>query len=280
VIRPARSRLLPFADILLPAAEPAFHRQQALVAAAAGVPAAAAGDGRAPHRQPAAAQYLAHAPAGLRADLTATQEYSLSQTTYDLVGNLQEPLLIRGYISERTHPLLAPLTPRIADMLREYEIAGRGMITAEVVDPITDPELENEANQLYGIQPRPYQIADRYESTVINSYFNILLQYGDQTVVLGFDDLVQTTTSPDGSVDVQLSNLEYDLTRGIKRVLYGFQSIDAVLAALDEPVELTLFITPESLPEWMSSAEETITAVARAIEADAGGKFQLHRCQP
>jgi ABC-2 type transport system permease protein len=217
---------------------------------------------------------------GLRADLTATQEYSLSQTTYDLVGNLQEPLLIRGYISERTHPLLAPLTPRIEDMLREYEIAGRGMITAEVVDPITDPELENEANQLYGIQPRPYQIADRYESTVINSYFNILLQYGDQTIVLGFDDLVQTTSSPDGSVDVQLRNLEYDLTRGIKRVLFGFQSVDAVLAALDEPVELTLFITPESLPEWMSGAEETITAVAQEIEADAGGKFQFTVVNP
>jgi ABC-2 type transport system permease protein len=62
----------------------------------------------------------------LRADLTAEREYSLSQVTRDLVADLQEPLLIRGYISERTHPLLAPLVPTIRDMLREYEIASNG----------------------------------------------------------------------------------------------------------------------------------------------------------
>src|SRR5512147_265345 len=33
---------------------------------------------------------------GLRADLTAQREYSLSPASRDLVGNLQEPLLIRG----------------------------------------------------------------------------------------------------------------------------------------------------------------------------------------
>ncbi|MGD8794095.1 MAG: Gldg family protein, partial [Anaerolineae bacterium] len=94
---------------------------------------------------------------GLRADLTADNEYSLSPVTKDLIRNLQEPLLIRGYISERTHPLLAPLVPTIRDMLREYEIASGGQIEAEVVDPREDEELEAEANQVYGIRPNPFR---------------------------------------------------------------------------------------------------------------------------
>ena len=53
---------------------------------------------------------------------------------------MQEPLLIRGYFSEQSHPLLAPLVPRIKDTLREYELASNGRLQLEFVDPLTDPE--------------------------------------------------------------------------------------------------------------------------------------------
>ena len=56
------------------------------------------------------------------------------ETTRDLLRNLEEPLLIRGYFSERTHPLLAPLVPNVRDMLREYEIASGGKIEVEIID--------------------------------------------------------------------------------------------------------------------------------------------------
>ncbi|MFQ5398340.1 MAG: Gldg family protein [Anaerolineae bacterium] len=209
---------------------------------------------------------------GLRLDLTAQKEYSLSQTTKDLFDSLQEPLLIRAYISENTHPLLAPLVPQIRDMLREYEAASGGRVTAEVVDPTTDPEIESEANQTYGIKPTPFQVAGRYEASVINAYFDILVRYGDQTTTLNFQDLIQVdATTKD--VQVRLRNLEYDLTSSIKKVVFGFQSVDAMLAALDEPVKLTLYITPDTLPEPLQGLEETISNVAQEIEAGADGKF-------
>ncbi|MDP7545261.1 MAG: Gldg family protein, partial [Anaerolineales bacterium] len=99
---------------------------------------------------------------GVRIDLTAQREYSLSQTTRDLLGNVQEPLLIRGYFSDKTHPLLAPLVPRIRDMLQEYRLVSNGNLVIEIVDPLQDPEKEAEANQTYGIRPTPLQAADRY----------------------------------------------------------------------------------------------------------------------
>ena len=217
---------------------------------------------------------------GLRADLTADQEYSLSPVTKDLIRNLQEPLLIRGYFSERTHPLLAPLVPTIRDMLREYEIASRGKVQVEIVDPRDDEELEAEANQIYGIQPSPFRVSDRYEASVINSYFDILVRYGDQHEVLGFGDLIEVESRPSGTPDVRLRNLEYDLTRSIKKVVYGFQSLDAVFASIEEPIQLTAFITVDSLPEELQEVPQTIEKVAQEFEAESGGKFRYEIIDP
>ena len=70
-----------------------------------------------------------------RADLTEGRDYSISQATRDIISRLQEPLLIRGYFSARTHPLLAPLVPRIRDTIREIESISDGRVRAEFVDP-------------------------------------------------------------------------------------------------------------------------------------------------
>jgi ABC-2 type transport system permease protein len=217
---------------------------------------------------------------GLRVDLTQQKEYTLSQTTKDLLANLQEPLLIRGYISERSHPLLNPLRPSVDDLLREYEVAGGGKVTAEVVDPASDPELEAEAAQNYNIRPVPFQVADRYQNAILNSYFDILVRYGDQNVVLSFRDLIEIEPRRDGTIDVRLRNLEYDLTSAIKKTVYGFQSVESVLAAINEPVQFTLFVTPDLLPAALQEAPATIEKVGQEIADKSNGKFQFKVVNP
>lgn len=217
---------------------------------------------------------------GLRVDTTEFGEYTLSTTTRELLGNLQEPLQIRAYISQKTHPLLAPLAPRIADMLQEYAIAGRGLVNADVVDPTGDADLENEANQTYGIQPTPFQVSGRYEASVISSYFDILVRYGDQHVVLGFNDLIDVKPNRDGTIDVNLRNLEYDLTRAVKKVVFGFQSIDTLLATLSEPISLKLVVTQQTLPADLAAVPETIEKVADDFQAKAGEKFSYEVIDP
>jgi len=216
---------------------------------------------------------------GLRADLTAQGEYSLSPTTRDLIRNLPEPLLMRGYFSEKTHPLLAPLVPTIRDMMREYEIASGGKVNVEIVDPRNNEELEAEANQVYGISPIPFRIAGRYESSVISSYFDILIRYGDQSTTLGFQDLIEVQ-SAGGEIDVGLRNLEYDLTRSIKKVVYGFQSLDAVFASMEEPIKLTTFVTQQTLPQSLAEVPQLIQKVAQDVQAESGGKFSFEMMDP
>jgi ABC-2 type transport system permease protein len=214
-----------------------------------------------------------------RVDMTENNEYSLSPATEDLLNGLQEPLLIRGYFSEKTHPLLAPLVPRIRDMLEEYKIASNGKVVVEIIDPLQDPDKETEANQTYGIQPTALQAADRYGASVVNAYFDILIRYGDQSEVLGFQDLIEIQPYRN-DVDVRLRNLEYDLTRAIKKSVYGFQSLDTVLAAMEEPVSLTLLVTPDTLPDWLVDVPDTVEKVAGEIAANANGKFTFQVVNP
>jgi ABC-2 type transport system permease protein len=217
---------------------------------------------------------------GLRLDLTSQREYSLSGTTKDLLAGLGEPLTLRAYVSERTHPLLAPLQPQLEDLLREYEIAGRGRVTAEVIDPTSDADKETEANQTYGIQATPFQVADRYEASVINAYFDVLVRYGDQSDVLNFQELIEVEAQRDGTVDVHFRNLEYDLTSAIKKAVYGFQSVDTLLASLTAPVKLTLYATSASLPESLADVPETVRTVAEDMAAKSGGKFTFEVVDP
>ncbi len=212
---------------------------------------------------------------GIRVDLTEGNEYSLSDATRDILSAAREPLLIRGYFSEKTHPMLAPLVPRIRDMLREYEVASDGNVIVEIVDPMQDPDKEAEANQTYGIRPTPLQAADRYGASVVNAYFDILIRYGDQHMVLNFQELIEVEGNRAGQVDVRFRNLEYDLTRSIKKVIYGFQSVESLLASLDESARLTLYVTPNTLPDGLSGAIDAVRTVAGDLESISPGKFEF-----
>jgi ABC-2 type transport system permease protein len=222
---------------------------------------------------------LASDVSAARLDLTADGLYTLSDVTRDTLQDLQEPLLIRGYFSEENHPLLEPLIPVIRDTLEEYRIASNGNLDVEFIDPIDDPELEAEANQTYGIRPTPLQVVDRAGSSLLNIYFDILIRYGDQTEVITFGELIEVDQFGD-EIEVRLRNLEYDLTSRIRRVVSGFQSIDAVLAALEEPARLTFYVTPGTLPEDLAEVPATIDSVANEIASISGGNFVFETVDP
>ena len=213
------------------------------------------------------------APASFaRLDLTQFREYSLSDVTANLLASLQEPLLVRGYFSEDSHPALAPLVPRIKDTLREYELLSRGKLQLEFIDPLTNPELEREATQIYGIRPTPLQVNERGGVSLVNVYFDVLFAYGDQVAMLNFADLIEISNT---SGDVRLRNLEYDLTSAIQRVVFGFQSLEAALASLDQPARLTLYYSSATLPPMMQDVSQTMQGVSAELAADNPDKLAL-----
>ena len=222
------------------------------------------------------------APLGtLRTDLTSGRLYSISPSTRSYLSRLQEPLLIRGYFSAQTHPLLAPLQPQLRDLLREYEVASQGKVKVEFVDPQEKPELEQEAGEKYGIRPVPFQTASRYQAAVTNSYFDILIKYGDEFVTLGFQDLIEVKSEGDTKLEVELRNPEHDITRAIKKVLYSYQSGGNLFSGINTPVVFHGYISPAAiLPQPLIELRNNLEVVLADLKQQGGNKFSFSFADP
>jgi len=217
----------------------------------------------------------------LRIDMTRGQIYSLSQASHDYLQRLQEPMLLRGYFSAKTHPLLSPLVPQIKDLLKEYQVAGKGKVRVEFVDPVQDPEMEQEANKKFGIKPVPLQVTDKYQAALVNSYFNVLVQYGDQHEVLGFRDLIEVKATSETDIDVQLRNPEYDITRSIKKALFAYQSGGNIFTQINNPVTVSAYISAEQrLPAILQQLKKDVSALLQEMHDKSAGKLTLKFVEP
>lgn len=216
-----------------------------------------------------------------RLDLTAGHIYSISPVTRQYLSRLKEPLLIRGYFSARTHSKLAPLVPRLEDIMKEYEVAGGGRVKVEIVDPIENPELEKEAGEKYGIKPRAFQTFSKYQTSVANSYFDILVKYGDQYETLAFDDLIEVKLRGEQNLDVDLRNPEYDITTAIKKVLTSYQSSGNVFLNINKPVVFKGYVSADkNLPEPLIKLKEELLAVVADLKAKSSGKLSVEIIDP
>ena len=252
----------------------------------------AAGKGRPHHRhwQALSALLIANALGAnlwlgqvdvLRVDTTEGNQYSVSDATRGYLDQLQEPLLLRAYFSAKTHPLLSPLVPQLRDLMREYEVASRGKVRVEIVDPITNPELEKEANQKFGIEPVPFQVADRYQSSIVSSYFDVLVQYGDEHEVLSFQDLIEVKADSESNFDVRLRNPEHDLTQAIKKVLHSYQAGGNLFDTVKGELVFRAYISAnELLPEPLVTFRKDMISVLDELKKESGGAFKVETIDP
>lgn len=217
----------------------------------------------------------------LRIDLTKDNRYSISSATKNIISNLEEPLLIRGYFSKRTHPLLSPLIPQLKDLIKEYKIVGDGKIDIEFIDPKDSPEAEKLANSKYGIKPIPFQVGDKYEASLVNSYFDILIEYGDKYEVLNFQDLIEVKVNDETHIDVLLKNPEYDITRSIKKVLYEFKDISTLLSELNGNINFKAYISHDALlPKALSVLKGDLRDILNELKNQSNGKFNFEFITP
>ncbi len=217
------------------------------------------------------------APIGwARADITEGKLYSISDATRHQLEQLREPLLIRGYFSAKTHPLLAPLVPRIKDLLEEYAVAAGGQARVEFIDPTRDPAAEEEAASHYGIRPVPFQTADRYQAAVVNSYFDLVIAYGDQFETLGYQDLIEVKAKGERDLDVLLKNPEYAITRAIRKVTSAYQAGGNPFETLQQPVTFKGYISPdERLPEQLRDLRGDLDSLLDELSKQADGKLKV-----
>ncbi len=218
---------------------------------------------------------------GARADLTQGKIYSLSPATQQYLQSLQEPLLIRAYFSDKTHPLLEPLVPPLQDLLKEYQVAGKQNLRVEFINPHGDQAVEAEAAEKYGIRPVPFRMASRYQAGVVNAYFNLLIAYGDQYQTLGYQDLIEVKAEGEGDLEVRLKNPEYAITRAIRKVAQAYQAGGNAFANLHHPVTFHAYVSPaEQLPAALADLRKELEAVLQTMQKQAGDKLTVSFADP
>ncbi len=218
----------------------------------------------------------------LRVDLTERGDYTLSEVTKDTLRDLDEPLVITGYFSERTHKYLAPLIPQLEDFLEEYAVHGNGKVTVEFEDPLQDKALEQEINEQYGIKSVAFPVEDQNEQAIVNAYFDVLVKYGDKYEVLSYDDLIEINQGQDG-IEVKLRNPEYDVTRTIRKVTQEFLSLEAILAKIDPSkggAKLTLYVSEKTVPKDFTEMPKKLRKVAGDLVAASGGRLTFQEVDP
>ncbi|HSD90664.1 MAG TPA: Gldg family protein [Kofleriaceae bacterium] len=215
-----------------------------------------------------------------RIDLTTDGTYSLSSSTEKILAGLDERLLIRGYFSDKTHPQLAPLIPQIKDQLDEYQVVGGDKVKVEIIDPSESDDAKREAKERFGIDPTPLRFATQTENSVVNSYFTIAIEYGNQHAVIGLDQLIQVRALDVGQVEITLKNLEYQLTKTIKKTVAEFSSIDTLFASAADKVKMTIYLTPKTLPENWKEAPAKIQKLVDTLTKRAGGKLDYKQVEP
>lgn len=98
-----------------------------------------------------------------RIDLTQQRLYSLSQGTKQLLGEIQEPVRFRFFMSSgltKEAPQLAAFAQRLRSMLDSYVAGSNGKIIIETIDPKPYSEEEDRA-VAFGVSPIRSQSGDR-----------------------------------------------------------------------------------------------------------------------
>ncbi len=216
-----------------------------------------------------------------RVDLTQGNIYTLSPATHTELAGLAEPLLLEGFFSSKTQPLLAPLVPQLKSLLREYGIAGGRHVEVKFVDPQKQPQVARNIAQRYGIKPVPFRNRSRYEASVVNAYFDVLVKYGDQYKVLPFRKLIGIQQGVNGHLQVDLKAPEYAITSAIKSVVGQYQTSGNIFASLSAPVTLHGYISSDDvLPKPLVKLRHDLAKTLAGMRKKSNGKFQVDIVDP
>jgi ABC-type uncharacterized transport system involved in gliding motility auxiliary subunit len=190
-----------------------------------------------------------------RVDLTENRLFTLSDGTRNILADLNEPITIRLYLSERlarTLPAINSYATRVKGLLGEYERASGGMIEVRIIDPEPFSEEEDRAVG-YGLSGVP-------------------LEGGQEKLYMG---LVGTNSVDDEDIIPFLSTsresfIEYDITR----MVYNLSSPELPVVGLLSSLPLKGAGPHAALrgmagPEWMVMEQVDKLFEVEVIETDA-----------
>jgi len=139
----------------------------------------------------------------LRMDITKNHKYTLSESSKNVVGNLEKPLYIRMYFSQDLPSYMVVLNRDVRDIISDYSSYSHGKIIIESKNPLQDKKTEKRVIKM-GIPKVQLNVFEGEEASIRTAFLGIEIEYNGKNEIL---PVVQSTYS-----------LEYDLTSKIKKL--------------------------------------------------------------
>ncbi len=138
----------------------------------------------------------------LRADLTESKQYAISDSTKKMLRNLDDLVNVRIYFSKQLPPDLMRIESYVRDILGEYDAYAKGNLNIEYLDP-GKSSVAQEA-QSYGIPQIQMNVYTKDKFEIQNGYLGLTILYEDKFETIPIVENVL--------------NLEYDLSSAILKV--------------------------------------------------------------
>jgi len=207
----------------------------------------------------------------LRFDWTEDRIYTLSESTLSVLNQLEEPVLIRAYVTSGLPQPYGRLNRFLEDILLSYHDAGAGNVGFEVVNPADDL---NVAASLAAMKIPKVQVQtiEDDQAQVKQGYLAVVIEYLDSR------EIIPVIQSEEG--------FEYALTRKIRK-LAGTEKVKVAIASgfgaseinrlhklkelLDDEYELiTLRLGEEPVPV------DVKTVIISGLEQTPSEKYRYH----
>ncbi|MBW2260879.1 MAG: GldG family protein [Deltaproteobacteria bacterium] len=114
-----------------------------------------------------------------RADLTANEQYSLSDASVQVVRNLDDKLVVKAYFTRNLPPPFNATERYVRDLLQEYESRSKGRMKVVFIDP-SDETTAEEARQA-GITEVTHQVIEKDQASEKKGFRGMLFSYLGET---------------------------------------------------------------------------------------------------
>ena len=213
---------------------------------------------------------------GLRVDMTDGNIYSVSEVTERIVSELEEEVTIKAFFSDvdKIKDDMRPFVPEIKNLLEEYVALSKGRIRVDYIVPEADKAAEAKYQSEFGLRPMIFPYRDQSGEGVKSFYFALVVTYpATKPITIGFDDLVAQNIFEEKQ-SIELKNVEFEITRAIKKVVFGFESQRGLFSKFDGKMAITTYCSPkEELPELFKEVPEQAQRVLETLAKNSSGKL-------
>ena len=216
---------------------------------------------------------------GVHLDLTDSRQFTLSEGTVELLGEIDEPITLRLYVSDslrEASPFYASFADRVADMLRAYADLSAGRLEVQEIDPQPFSEEEDRAVG-YGLQAIPLDTAGNVaylgiagtNSTDDVDVLPVLTPERETLLEYDLTRMVFNLAHPEKPVVAVLSSLPINGDPALQyqpwqvwtqlEQLFDLRFQGGEIDAIDDDVDIVLLVHPKAL------AETTLYAIDQAV---------------